>query len=232
MEVFEGNKGFQESIAGKFHIAWEKEHLERVNTTILKKFNAEIHSQTILEGALDLLRAHAFKPEEIRKIEIRTFDVAYHIIGGGEEGNKKMVRTKEEADHSLPYMTAVALLDGQVLPGQYRPERIQKADVQELLQKIEVTPSESYSREFPGKMPGHLKIHLQGGRTLEIEKDDYHGFHTRPMNWETVRQKFETLSLPFTDRVLRAKIIDTVYSLEKHPVSDLTELLARVRASE
>lgn len=232
MEVFEGNKGFQESIAGKFHIEWEKENLERVNFTILKKFNAEIHSQTILEGALDLLKAHAFRPGDIRKIEIRTFDVAYHIIGGGEEGNKKMVRTKEEADHSLPYMTAVALLDGQVLPEQYFPERIRKADVQELLQKIDVTPSEPYSKRFPGKMPGHLKIHLRDGRILEIEKNDYHGFHTQPMNWETVRQKFETLSLPFTDRDLRAKIMDTVYSLEKHSVSDLTDLLARVRASE
>ena len=231
MEVFEGNKGFQESIAGKFHIAWEKENLERVNFTILKKFNAEIHSQTILEGALDLLKAHAFHPADIRKIEIRTFDVAYHIIGGGEEGNKKRVRTKEEADHSLPYMTAAALLDGQVSPEQYVPERIRSADVQELLQKIEVTPSESYSKKFPGKMPGHLKVHLRDGRILEIEKEDYHGFHTRPMNWETVRQKFEKLVRPCTDQDLRSGIIDTVHTLEKHSVSDLTHLLARVRTS-
>jgi len=232
MEVFEGNKGFQESIAGKFHIAWEKENLERVNLTILKKFNAEIHSQTILESALELLKAHAFQPGDIRKIEIRTFDVAYHIIGGGEEGNKKIVRTKEEADHSLPYMTAVALLDGQVLPEQYLPERIRRADAQALLQKIDVTPSEAYSRKFPGKMPGHLRIHLRDGRILEIEKEDYHGFHTRPMSWETVRQKFEKLTLPFTDRDLRSRIVDTVYALEKHSVSDLAQLLARVRSPE
>jgi 2-methylcitrate dehydratase len=232
MEVFEGNKGFQESIAGKFHIEWEKENLDRVNFTILKKFNAEIHSQTILEGALDLLEAHAFRPGDIQKIEIRTFDVAYHIIGGGEEGDKKIVRTKEEADHSLHYMTAVALLDGQVLPEQYLPERIRRADVQELLQKIEVRPSESYSRQFPGKMPGHLKIHLRDGRILEIEKEDYHGFHTRPMNWEAVRPKFERLALPFTDRGLRSKIMDAVYSLEKHPLGDLTQLLERERVPE
>jgi 2-methylcitrate dehydratase len=229
MEVFEGNKGFQESISGKFQIDWEKENLERVNSTILKKFNAEIHSQTILEGTLDLLKTQAFQPADIRKIEIRTFDVAYHIIGGGEEGEKKTVRTKEEADHSLPYMTAVALLDGQVLPEQYLPERIRRTDVQELLQKIEVTPSKSYSRKFPGKMPGHIKILLRDGRTFETEKDDYHGFHTRPMNWETVCQKFEKLALPFTDRDLRGRIMDTVYTLEKHSVSDLTGFLAGAR---
>ncbi len=43
----------------------------------------------------------------MERIEIEIFDVAYHIIGGGEEGDKTLVRTKEEADHSLPYMVAV-----------------------------------------------------------------------------------------------------------------------------
>ncbi|MEJ2168553.1 MAG: hypothetical protein P8X90_23830 [Desulfobacterales bacterium] len=94
-----------------------------------------MHSQATLEGALDLRRSQGFDPREIRKVEISTFDVTYHIIGGGEEGDKTLVRTKEEADHSLQHMTAVALLDGRVLPEQYRPERIQHSDVQSLFKK-------------------------------------------------------------------------------------------------
>ena len=229
MEVFEGNKGFQESVAGKFHIDWQAEDLERVNRTIIKKFNAEIHSQPTLEGAIELRKTSGFDPEQIEKIEITTFAVAYHIIGGGEEGDKKIVRTKEEADHSLHYMTAVALLDGQVLPEQYRPERIQRQDVQTLLRKIEIRPAEQYSALFPRKMPCHLSIHLNDGRTLEIEKDDYEGFHTRPMSWETVCGKFEKLAKPYTDRDLRHQIIDTVQHLEKRSVKELTQLLARVQ---
>ena len=60
----------------------------------------------------------------VERIELETFQVAYDIIGGGEEGDKKQIRTKEQADHSLPYLLAVALLDGQVLPEQFAPERI------------------------------------------------------------------------------------------------------------
>src|SRR5436189_1803675 len=41
-EVFEGNKGFMESIAGQFEIHWEREDLERVRRTFLKRYNAEI----------------------------------------------------------------------------------------------------------------------------------------------------------------------------------------------
>ncbi|HLS08446.1 MmgE/PrpD family protein, partial [Lentibacillus sp.] len=53
-EVFEGNKGFMDSIADGFAIDWEKEDLERVTDTIIKRFNAEIHSQSSIEGLLEL----------------------------------------------------------------------------------------------------------------------------------------------------------------------------------
>ncbi len=232
MEVFEGNKGFQESITGRFHIDWQYENLERVRRTILKKYNAEIHSQATLEGALELRRTAGFNPAEIEKIEISTFDVAYHIIGGGEEGDKTIVRTKEEADHSLQYMTAAALLDGQVLPEQYRPERIQRTDVQSLLKKIQVKPSEPYSSRFPAEMPSRLRIHMKDKRVLEIEKKDYEGFHTRPMSWQRVFEKFGKLAEPYTDRDLRGMILETVRHLEHHSVRDLTTLMAQVRVSE
>lgn len=69
-----------------------------------------------MEGILELKAEQDFTAEAVVQVEIDIFDVAYHIIGGGEEGDKTIVRTKEEADHSLPYMVAVGILDGQVMP--------------------------------------------------------------------------------------------------------------------
>jgi 2-methylcitrate dehydratase len=122
--VFEGNKGFKETIAGPFEIDWSKEDLERVRLTILKKHNAEIHAQSALDAALDIRARQEFLAAAVRAVRLKTFEVAHQIIGGGEEGDKRIVRTKEEADHSLPYMLAVALIDGAVQPEQYAPERI------------------------------------------------------------------------------------------------------------
>ncbi|MBI2877473.1 MAG: MmgE/PrpD family protein [Candidatus Tectomicrobia bacterium] len=228
-EVFEGNKGFMEAIAGRFEIDWSQENLERVTRTILKKYNAEIHSQSSLEGILELKQAHGLTAADIERIELEIFDVAYHIIGGGEEGDKTRVRTKEEADHSLPYMVAVALLDDQVMPEQYRPERIQRLDVQTLLRKIAVRPLEAYSQRFPEEMPCRLTVTLRDGPVLVQEKRGYEGFHTHPMRWETVVQKFERLSGPYADASLRREIVGAVAHLESIPVADLVRLLARVR---
>lgn len=177
-EVFEGNKGFMGTIAGRFDISWGGEDLERVRRTIVKRYNAEIHSQSAIEGTMELKWENGFKAGEVSRIEIDIFDVAYHIIGGGEEGDKTRVHTKEEADHSLPYLIAVAVLDGQVMPGQYRPERIQREDVQKLLRKVLVRRSEEYSRRFPEEMPCRITVQLSDGQSLGKEKRDYEGFHT------------------------------------------------------
>ncbi len=227
--VFEGNKGFMEAIAGRFELDWSQEDLERVTRTIVKQYNAEIHSQATLEGVLDLRREHDIRPEDVERIEIETFDVAHAIIGGGEEGDKTIVRTKEEADHSLPYMVAVALLDGQVLPDQYRPERIHRSDVQALLRKVVVRPTDAFSRQFPARMPCRIRITRRDGRVLEREKQDYEGFHTRPMRWPTIVQKFERLSAPFADADLRREIVAACVELDGVRVREVTRMLARVR---
>lgn len=227
-EVFEGNKGFKETIAGDFEIDWSKENLERVNNTIIKKFNAEIHSQATLEGLIEMHQASQFNPEDISSIVLNTFDVAYHIIGGGEEGAKKNIRSKEEADHSLPYMMAAAILDGNVLPAQYKEERILKEDIQNLLQKIEVRENPAYSERFPAEEACDITIHFYNGEKLFIEKTDYEGFTSRPASWKFIKEKFTNLASPYTTNALREEIIDVVKNIEKHSLSDLMDILAKV----
>jgi 2-methylcitrate dehydratase len=228
LEVFEGNKGFMEAISGRFVIDWKNEDLERVNRTIIKKFNAEIHSQSALEGLLSIREEEKLDPRDVDRVEIDIFDVAYHIIGGGEEGDKTLVRTKEEADHSLQYLAAVALLDGEVSTAQFAPERIRRSDVQALLRKVVVRPSEEYSRRFPGEMPCRVAVVLRDGTRLVREKDGYRGFHRQPMDRDEVLVKFERLCEPFARGQLSRDIAEAVWNLESLPVRELTGLLGRV----
>ena len=94
--------------------------------------------------------------------------MAYHIIGGGDEGDKTTgVDTKEQADHSLPYILAVAILDGKVTPEQYRIDRIRRPDVQDMLRRVMVSPNAAYSERFPNEMPCRIGIRLRDGRMLD-----------------------------------------------------------------
>ncbi|NIH71059.1 MULTISPECIES: MmgE/PrpD family protein [Auritidibacter] len=227
-EVFEGNKGFKDSIAGDFQISWSAEDLEKVTETIIKKHNAEIHSQSALEAAQDMRAQHDFDPTAIASVKLKTFDVAWNIIGGGEEGDKRTIRTKEEADHSLPWMLACVLLDGELTPAQYSPERIVADDVQSLMTKVEIAEDPEFSAQFPQHMPAELTVTLQDGTVLNAEKRSYPGFHDDPMNWQDERAKFDALVSPFTTEDWRDHMVEVIYDLDNRPIADLTELLAQV----
>lgn len=225
LEVFEGNKGFMDAVAGRFEIDWSKENLEAVNRTILKKYNAEIHSQSAIDCILLLQKTEGVRAQNVDSINVKIFDVAYNIIGGGEEGEKKHVSTKEEADHSLPYILSAAMIDGKVTPEQYLPKRIMRSDVQALLEKVQVTPSAELSSRFPNAMPCEITIHLKSGKTVTKTVDDYEGFLTRPMSWESAAEKFSTLVYGLIDDERKKKITDMVTHLENTEIRELTESL-------
>ncbi len=228
LEVFEGNKGFEESIAGPFAIDWAREDLERVCRTIVKRYNAEVHSQSVLEGVLDLKKSARFSASDVDRVDIEVFDVAYNIIGGGEEGDKKLVQTKEQADHSLPYLVAAAILDDTVMPDQYAPDRIVRQDVQDLLRRVTIRPVNRLSQRFPEEMPCAITVELRDGRALNTEKTDYEGFVTRPMQWDTAVTKFEHLSAGHIGRSLRRRIVEAVGHIETVKIRELTQVLRRV----
>jgi len=230
LEVLEGEKGLMDAITGVFDLRWRGEDLERVRRTAVRKHNAEAHSQTAVEAALDLRRRHGISPQEIRHIDLEIFDVAYHIAGGGEEGDRSSaVDTREQAAHSLPYAVAAALAEGRLTPDEYHPERMRAADVQHLLRLVTVRSNAAFSRAFPNEMPCRLRLVLTDGRVLDKEMREYAGFYTQPPNWESAARKFDALASAYTTPALRQAIRDAVARLEEIPVSDLTALLAGVR---
>jgi 2-methylcitrate dehydratase len=223
--VLEGVDGFMEALGKKFHIDWNHEGLELIECALIKKYNAEVHTQSVLEGILELRHAHHIDPRQVRAITIDVFKTAFEIVGGGKFGSKTAVRTKEDADHSLPYLAAVALLDGDVWPEQFAPERIARADVQSLLRKVTVRPKRLYTMEYPRKMDCFIVIQLQNGKRLTIEKEDYEGFNTRPMTWDRTVQKFNRLAAKHVDPALQDEICEAVAHLEMTSAADLASLL-------
>jgi 2-methylcitrate dehydratase len=111
-----------------------------------------IHTQSAVHCMVELMHQNKIDATKVVAIEADVTRMTYDFAGGGLYGADKVVRTKEQADHSLPYLLAVALLDGDVMPRQFEPDRIAKADVQRLLKKVSVRADEEFTDEYPGKM--------------------------------------------------------------------------------
>jgi 2-methylcitrate dehydratase len=224
-EVFEGNKGFMQTVTGPFVIDWRREGLDRVERTAIKRYNAEVHSQTAIEAALSLQDDYGFDARDVEKIEVDVFDVAYRIIGGGDEGDKTLIFSKEDADHSLPYLIAVALLDRTVMPAQFAAQRLQGADVQALLCRVVVRPLADYSARFPEEMPSRVTVTLADGRIVTRALCDYPGFRTRPQSWDDAVAKFTTLTASRIPESARDDVVHAVRDLDHIAVGELTRLL-------
>jgi 2-methylcitrate dehydratase PrpD len=103
-----------------------------------------------------------------------------------------------------------------------------RPDVQGLLRRVEVRPDEQLSARFPAEQACRLRVRLRDGRTVEREKRDYAGFHTRPVSWDTAVAKFDALTGPWLDAQLRQRLLDALDGLEDSIVSALAELLERI----
>ena len=228
--LFEGPKGFEEIFGMKLDYDWSKENFELIKKCVLKEYNAEVHSQATLEAAIELKQQHNFSADDIEKIDVTTFLTAYHIIGSGSYGDRKIVATKEQADHSLFYLTAVLLLDGEIYPEQFETERIERQDVQQLLQKVFVHTSfplhkpvvvagilDPYTEAYPDKMKAKVEIKLKNGETLSCKKEDYYGFFTRPFSWDYTIRKFNLLTADIIDEKQKEQIISAVKELDEEP---------------
>src|SRR5688500_9572335 len=115
---------------------------------------------------------------------------------------------------------------------QFARERIVRADVQQLLRRVEVRPAADLTARFPAEHACRLRVRLTGGVTLAAEKSDYHGFVTRPMSWERARQKFERLAAEAVETKLAAELAEAVWALDELETRDLTMILARAGARD
>jgi 2-methylcitrate dehydratase len=229
--VIEGANGLAQALGQPIRVDWDREKLDIFDRLVLKSYNSAAPTQSAIYCMLELRKAHAFDPAKIEGIEADVFQDAYDFTGGGRFGPKTDVHTKEDADHSLPYLLAVAVLDGDVQPAQLSPKRIEKPDVQGLLRKVKVKADDGFTTRYPEEIPSRVTVRLNGGMSYGHEVKDYPGFPTRPFTWETSGEKFDRLAAGRADEGLRGEIKEAVRSLESIQVSDLMKLLSKVKAS-
>src|ERR1700722_5464325 len=230
LQVIEGPLGIDHLLGMKIDIDWDKQGYDGVTESTIKKYNSMIHTQSAVHCMVELARQKGLDPNKIVSIEAEVFQLAFDFAGGGLYGVDKVIRTKEQADHSLPYLLSVALIDGDVTPAQFKPDRIAKPDVQALLKKVSTRPNHEFTAQYPRKMPAKITVRFRDGTVIEHEVQDYPGLASRPFTWEESVEKFDGLVVGRIDAGLSREIKDAVLSLESIQVRDLLKLLSYAKA--
>jgi 2-methylcitrate dehydratase len=190
--AFEGRHGLGEQVTGAFEIGalGGRDRPFAIERTNFKFFATEYHAQAPLAMALTL--RGKVRVEEIDAVDVRIYAMAHSEIGS--EPAKWDPRTRETADHSLPYMLAVALRDGRVTPASFEPERYLDPSLRPLMARIRVAEHEEFTRRFPQELPSQIDVLTRSGQRF-TERAEYPKGHARnPMTDADVESKFRDLA--------------------------------------
>ena len=145
------------------------------------------YNHAYLDCALALRHAHGLTPEAIAAVECRVPAGEVPIVCEPREA-KLRPRTPYDAQFSLAYSVAAALVDGRVGLDTYAPERI--ADERVLALAARVTHAVDPDSRFPDGFPGWVRVRLRDGRVLEAREPDGRGGARRPLEPQAVVEKF------------------------------------------
>lgn len=223
--VFEGKFGFF-NVISKEPFDVELGRPLKVMENSIKNWPVEYHSMSAVEAAIRLReRLGALRAEDVESVEIKTFTVSYKIIV--EDPEKWDPKTRETADHSLPYIVATALLDGDVWVESFRPERVLAGDVRSVMKRTRVEVEPEFDKVYPRGIPNRITVRLKDGRTATEESTYPPGHFMNPLSREGVERKFWRLARGRLKEELARDFLSGAWNLEK--VDDVGSLMRKVR---
>ena len=193
-----------------------------INKTYIKFWPAEYHSQSAIDAALRLREELNGDVSQVKSIDIHTFEACYNIIGKYPEAWTP--KTRETADHSLPYCTAAALLDGDVYLHTFDEKRFTDAALLDLTAKVQVHLDDALSLRYPKGIPNRLTITLADGRKLVKEVEFPRGHAGNPMTDQEVEAKFRLAVEPKYGKPRVDAMLASCWDLER--LGSVTELIA------
>ena len=212
--IFEGQMGFEKQLGVSLGDVGEKFKgaPEMILKTSIKFWPAEYHSQSAIEAAL-FLRSQIGDFSQIKRVVIESHDAAVDIIGS--EPEKWKPKTRETADHSLPYITAIALIDGEITDRQFEPRRFKDPEVWKFLENVRVERNAELSAMYPDAVANIVHVDLADSRRVTRRVDHPLGHAKNPLKDSEVEGKFNALVEPILGQERGKKIIEIIWKLDE-----------------
>ena len=194
-EAFEGKAGFLNSTGIRFEISPFADSTDayRIMKARLKAFPSGYFSQSAIEAILSL-RSQIPDLDDIKEIRLQTFPAGYEVMGSGEANWRP--ETRESADHSLPFVMAVALMEGNLEIRHYEQMFYKRSDVRALMQKIKVRIGEEPVAAWPEVPLNIVDVETKSGKVLSTKVAYHLGHFKRFMTDEEQERKFLPLAEP------------------------------------
>ena len=153
--------------------------------------------------------------DDIDAIDVQTYHTAYSEIGS--EPEKWNPQTRETADHSMPYLLALGLVDGFVKSDSFSPERMRDPALHRIMQKIKIAENLEFTAQFPAKLVTQFDVTVRDGKKLTLTALPGHA--NNPMSDAEVELKFLNLCEPLMDEAQRKALLAALWKIDAAPAA-------------
>ncbi|NOX95147.1 MAG: MmgE/PrpD family protein [Alphaproteobacteria bacterium] len=191
--------------------------------TYTKEHSAEYQSQALIDLAFRMGKEIG-DFDKVKSIVLHTSHHTHYVIGTGAGDPQKMDpnSSRETLDHSIMYIFAVALQDGEWHHEKsYAPERAQRADTVRLWHKVSTVEDPEWTRRYHSRDPNEkafgarVVVTMEDGKVIEDELGiaNAHPFGARPFARPEYIKKFKTLTDHILEASESARFLDLVQKL-------------------
>ncbi|MDN5347700.1 MAG: 2-methylcitrate dehydratase [Clostridia bacterium] len=212
-EAMEGQYGMMNMVTGPISIeplGNGKDVPFGIEKFMLKKFPVRDSCQLPIETALELRQK--VSPADIKSLDVQMYESSIRTAVAREQLWKP--KTRETADHSIPFSIAVALLDGDVTPETFRRKRFLDQDVLDLLSRMKIEENPEFTKLTPEIRTIRIEATTYSGEKVVVQKQLTLEEAGREWSREEVEAKFLGLTRDFLTEAQIQNILDIVWHLE------------------
>lgn len=215
VEVIEGKEGLIEVLN---NVTWHTDELLKglgddflITQCSYKAFPTEALTHQPISAALKIREEHNLAPDDIAEVLVETTTRGADILS---DPSKYKPKTKETADHSLPYVIAAALADGHVLPESFTDEKLRDPVIWDMLSKIEVVADPEIDALFPSVKRARVTITTTDGEKHTAQTDVAKGAPEDPLSDDELVAKFRANATGVLSRAQQDRAIEATWHFE------------------
>ena len=220
----------------------KNEEKKAILETYTKEYSAEYQAQALIDIGKKLNKKIP-NLNQIKKIDIFTSHHTHYVIGTGANDPQKMDpnASRETLDHSIMYIFAVALEDGNWHHVKsYTSARAKRKSTIKIWRSIKTHEDKRWTKKYHDPNPkkksfgAKVVITLKNGRKIIEQQDraDAHPYGSRPFKRQNYINKFLTLTENILDKKESDRFLKTVQNLKKLKSGQLDKLNIEVRKSK
>lgn len=211
-------RGFLETFSGRIDtdtlLAARGSEGFEVGRTSIKAHTCCRYKQGPIDALLEIRGAHALDPEQVEAVEIGMLTTGLDLVGEPQAA-KRRPRSVVDAQFSMPFGAAVALLEGRAGLAQYEPRHLEAPAVVSLMDRVECVTDPELDGAYPEEWRAWARVKLADGRTLGAEVRHPKGDPENPLSPDELRAKFDSLTGEVYSPDRRDAIAEAVATLDR-----------------